>query len=274
MKNAKKTTKISFMNNFISFIPILLLLIIIASALFQESLNLYLFIFFLILIRCIIKMGVFPYLRELDSSADEALRRKAALKKAEIYLSPYQNIWKNLKLSNNYCYLKLESDGVSITCKEKNYPYRKFNVIESHVHEYKDLWNMFCINFNHNKNYDDLVDDCRLYKLSIYETVKKTKTITEFENRKTLDNTKTAKLDINNSSEIEITNLPGINIIMAKKIVKKRNEIGGFKTIEEIFEVIKLKPHFEKQLYELICIKKMKNVCKKIELNNERNVDL
>lgn len=32
--------------------------------------------------------------------------RKEALKNAAIYLSPYTNIWNNLKLSNKYCSLK------------------------------------------------------------------------------------------------------------------------------------------------------------------------
>ena len=54
----------------------------------------------------------------------------------------------------------------------------------------------------------------------------------------------------------------------------KREEICGFKNIEEFFMFMKLKPHIEKQLQELVCANKMKGVRKIIEHYNERNVDL
>ena len=214
------------------------------------------------------------FIDRLNLNTEKADRRKEALRIAKIYLSPYSNIWSGLKLSNKYCYLKLESDGVSIIGKEKVHPYRKFKVLTSHVHNYSDLWNMFCKNFNHYKTYDDLVDDCKLYALSIYEyyvkpEVSSSKVIHVAPTKPLIE-----KLDINNCSEIELTALPGISIVMAKKAIKKREEINGFKRIEDFFIFMKLKPHMEKQLRERICVKKMKVMCKKINHNSERSVDL
>ena len=81
------------------------------------------------------------------------------------------------------------------------------------------------------------------------------------------------KIDINNASEVEITSLPGISIVLAKKLIKKREEIGGFKNTHEVFVYLKLKPHMENQLRDLICVNKMKGSVK-IEKYQERHVDL
>jgi DNA uptake protein ComE-like DNA-binding protein len=81
------------------------------------------------------------------------------------------------------------------------------------------------------------------------------------------------KLDINNASEIELTALPGISIVMAKKLVKKREEIGGFKTVNDVFVFLQIKPHMQAQLEKLICVKKIKGSVK-IQLNKERSIDL
>ena len=82
------------------------------------------------------------------------------------------------------------------------------------------------------------------------------------------------KIDINNSSEIELTQLPGISIVLAKKIVKKREEIGGFKNINDFFIYMKLKEHIQNRLVDLICVNKMKGSLKKLEQITERSVDL
>ena len=47
------------------------------------------------------------------------MRREAALYAAKIYLAPYQDIWKNLRLSNKHCSIRLGTDGHSISVKEK-----------------------------------------------------------------------------------------------------------------------------------------------------------
>lgn len=209
-----------------------------------------------------------------NTRQDKALERQVALKQAEMFIAPYKSIWKNIKLANNHCYLYLGKDGVTITGSEKEFPYRKFQIVSSKVHDYYDLWNMICRNFNHCKIYDDLLDDCRLYQVQIYEYVSKPN-IKQESTKQIPETVKVAqKIDINNCSEIELTELPGVSIVMAKKVVKKRLEIGGFKTIDDFFLFLKLKPHMQKQLRDRICINKMKSGFKKIEHNTERSVDL
>lgn len=208
------------------------------------------------------------------ADAERESRRRTALSLAKIYLAPYKSIWKNQKLSNKYCYLLLGKDGLSISAKEKVFPYRSFKIISSQVHNQEDLWDMFCINFSFNKSYDGLLEDCRLYKVVIQEDI-----ITQ--NLKTNQNSNInhtesniEKIDINNCSEMELTALPGISIVMSKKIIKKREEINGFKTIDEFFLFLKLKEHMQKQLRDKICITKMKGTIQQTTRNTERSIDL
>ncbi len=215
------------------------------------------------------------------------IRREAALYTAKIYLAPYQDIWKNLRLSNKHCSIRLGTDGHSISVKEKSKnsnSYRTFRIIESRVHDYDDLWNMFCLNFDSNKTYDGLLADCRLYEVTVVENsvtstqkfsnkVEVEKLQVEANNEKLIHVENKPRLDVNNCSEIELTELPGISIVMAKKIIKKREEIGGFKNKEDFFLFLKLKPHMQTQLRDMICVNKMKG-SRKIEKTTERHIDL
>lgn len=216
---------------------------------------------------------IYINMRKQAHSSEEEMIRQIALASAQIYLSPYTDIWKNLKLSNKNCSLSLGADGVTITCREKFGNYRTFRIVSSKIHNEVDVWNLFCRNFDHTKTYDSLKNDCRLYKLTIIESQSSITTVYS-KNENTTSNIKPKeKIDINNASEVEITALPGISIVLAKKLIKKREEIGGFKNTHEVFVYLKLKPHMENQLRDLICVNKMQGSVK-IEKYQERHVDL
>lgn len=216
---------------------------------------------------------IYINIRKNAHTPEEEMVRQIALSSAQIYLSPYTDIWKNLKLSNKNCSLSLGADGVTITCREKFGNYRTFRIVSSKVHNQVDVWNLFCRNFDHTKTYDGLKNDCRLYQLTIIEKQSSIQTVS-LKNENTASSMKLKeKTDINNASEVEITALPGISIVMAKKLIKKREEIGGFRNTHEVFLYLKLKPHMENQLKDLICVNKMQGSVK-IEKYQERHVDL
>lgn len=211
------------------------------------------------------------------------LRRRQALSKAKIYLSPYNSIWNNLKLSNKYCSLRLQANGRTIVGRETTNLYRTFRITNSRVHPDEELWNMFCNVFNHNTNFDNLIELCAQFQTDInienyytannasennYDNSYKINTqipVTPEEQKE--------KLDINNASEVELTALPGISIVVAKKIIKRREEINGFKNIDEFLKFTQLKPHMQNQLKNLVCVNKMKGSVK-IKRNSERSIDL
>lgn len=78
--------------------------------------------------------------------------------------------------------------------------------------------------------------------------------------------------DINNCSEKELRALPGINIIYAKRIIKRREEIGGFKDKDEFFEYLKLTETIKNELTPFLTFGKTEQI--KSEKFDERNLDL
>lgn len=51
------------------------------------------------------------------------------------------------------------------------------------------------------------------------------------------------KIDLNTATEAEIAAIPAIGLILAKRIVAVRQEIGGFESFEQFVETIGIKPH-------------------------------
>lgn len=79
--------------------------------------------------------------------------------------------------------------------------------------------------------------------------------------------------DINSAEEKELKELPGINVILAKKIMKRRDEIGGFKDLDEFFEYTNLTETIKDQISPYLLFKEIKRTDKK-EKSKERNIDL
>lgn len=218
------------------------------------------------------------------------MRRTDALETAKVFLNNYQDIWKNLRLSNDNCYLILGADGVSIRGVEKkpeaNF-YRSFKVIKTNIHSMEEVWNMFCKNFSYNKTYDGLIEECKLYGLVVEEKLLENPMVTGVNQGVNQGNKSREqgsaqidikqddikKVDINNASQEELTDLPGISVIMAKKAIKRRSEIGGFKTVDEFLSYLNVQPAMADKLKPKLFLSEIKGV-KKIEHYNERNVDL
>lgn len=209
-------------------------------------------------------------------------RRRMALRAASMFLAPYDNIWGNLKLSNKFCTLRLGSYGRYISAKDTINTSRSFRIVDSKVHSFDDLWNMFCLNFTHNTTFDELIElanrfnaviegaDLKKNVLQVSDTKQNNQLSVNANSNK---EEKKELLDVNNASEIELTALPGVSIVMAKKLIKKREEIGGFKSVSDVCVFFKLKPHMQNQLEKLICVKKMKGSIK-IERYDERRIDI
>ncbi|MBQ8460004.1 helix-hairpin-helix domain-containing protein [bacterium] len=62
------------------------------------------------------------------------------------------------------------------------------------------------------------------------------------------------KIDVNNVEAGELAILPGINIVMAKKIIEHRNLNGLFKTPEEFIQVADVKEYFIPKIKSMIVV--------------------
>ncbi|MBO7672256.1 helix-hairpin-helix domain-containing protein [bacterium] len=67
-------------------------------------------------------------------------------------------------------------------------------------------------------------------------------------------------VDINNSTVEQIATLPGINIVLAKRIVKYREEKDGIYSKDEFYREFKIKEHFQKELNRLIVFTNHKKI--------------
>lgn len=89
------------------------------------------------------------------------------------------------------------------------------------------------------------------------------------------DLTNSDKIDINLANAQTISELPGINIIMAKKIVEYRNLNGFFKNKEDFLNVSEVKSHFREKISSMITVEKSSSFLtqKEKEAESERIVD-
>ncbi|MCM1004546.1 MAG: helix-hairpin-helix domain-containing protein [Candidatus Gastranaerophilales bacterium] len=154
---------------------------------------------------------------------------------------------------NEYCRMVLNPELSNIKCYQIWEQYPKSFYIKGNLKILREI----LVNLQADKNaflkYDDL--------FKIYSN---------FPNVEVL---KSQKIDINNASVEEINSLPGINIVLAKKIIKKREEINGFKSIKDVLLYVKVRPNIYKKLLDKIYIAPMKPSLANI-FNIERIIDL
>ena len=198
-------------------------------------------------------------------------QRKQLLMRAIQYLKPFDNLWKYQILSNKNITIELKVRVILIK-KEKTI----LSIKASNQNDIDEVWDTILRDFNNFTEYENLLDSLKIFQDKLDFHFRKNSS----GNKKKKSQTKKERLakskeliDINNCSAYELTELAGINIILAKRIVNYRDKNNGFKTKTEFFEFVKLKPHFQKQLEESITVKKIK-IKNAIKLTKERMIDL
>ena len=81
----------------------------------------------------------------------------------------------------------------------------------------------------------------------------------EFVEMKDAFATTSTKIDVNSVEAPELSVLPGINIVQAKKLVEHRNANGLFKSVEEFIAVANVKPHFVSKIKSMIVANAVNN---------------
>ena len=81
------------------------------------------------------------------------------------------------------------------------------------------------------------------------------------------------KIDINSATAEEIASLPGINVIMAKKLVEYRNLNGLFKSDVEFLEAAGVKNIFSDKIKTMIIIGKPQSTIDEDNNSQDRIVD-
>lgn len=81
-------------------------------------------------------------------------------------------------------------------------------------------------------------------------------------------------IDINSCEESDLTSLPGVSIVMAKRAIRYREEHNGFSSKEEFYDTIQLKPHFMVQVQDLVECRPLNNQAIPKEESTGRKLDL
>lgn len=183
---------------------------------------------------------------------------------SSIFESEYvQRLHRIRSFSNNQFFsihkqeFHLSNKNVVIVYNEKDYKLSVFNLKDnsqnfymSSINRYKsfDIFQIIIDHFNMDTTYDILLLEFNIMSINIIENKKKI--ILPSEKKKI------SIININNATALEISKLPGINIVRAKKVIKYRKEHGGFKSKEEFFKVVKLNKRFAKMMQDKILIDK------------------
>lgn len=212
-----------------------------------------------------------PNYNTLANRIRAGLRRRKALKKCAKFLTKENYI---LTLKNLNVILIMDTKNKTISCVDNKIKGRAATVLWSEhpasaLQKYDNFFELtfdnICTSFSEDANYSGIIQILK-ESFEVHETnpiaQKKTPVKTDDDKPIKLTTVKVAKTDINSADETELAKLPGISVIIAKKIIKYRNLHGGFNTKEEFYKEMNIKKHFQEQLEDLInitpCAKKQK----------------
>ncbi len=223
-------------------------------------------------------------------------RRRKALKYCRKFLKKTGDVY---KLQNDYVIIKFYSKAKILNCVDKSNFNNSVNVIWANQkeaysdkidNEFEEFFDTLCVSFDEYSQYskikeavteffeDAQVSEDKKFPKSYVQDSQPEKTIKDFVYIEDYADykdkeAKRNKININDADEKYIVGLPGVSVALAKKIIKYRDLNGGFKSLSEFYNEMKIKPHFQKQLNDLIYVEetKVKEVSK--DAPNERIID-
>lgn len=185
-----------------------------------------------------------------------SLRRRSAFKQCKKYLIKSKYFY---KLKNDYVTLIYDTKNKIIKCYDKSIKKRIATIewLKQDSYELNYLDNSFEETFD---SISALFNEKSMYD-GIISTFKSQFKIEEIdpENEKYIENVNIPKyysemLNLNQATEKELTDLPGLSIIQAKNIVRYREKHNGFGSLDEFFEEMNINSHFQQQLKNYLYI--------------------
>lgn len=215
------------------------------------------------------------------------LRRRKALKACKKFAKKDKYV---ITLRNQNILIIFDSKNKTLCCMDNKVKGRTATVIwaeqigiapelmfDTSDTPFERTFDEICTSFTERANYSGIIEVLK-NRFSVQETKPAAKVLTpkpavteEDKPIKLTVRDNKIKIDINSADEKEMAKLPGISIIIAKKIIKYRTLHNGFKTLEEFYREMKIKPHFQTKLNDLICIYRTKTAQKPDD--DERIID-
>ena len=202
--------------------------------------------------------------------------RENALKVASPFLKPFKDLMGEHTLANENCKVNLiiEKDGSrKIICISKLIVNNRRKILTATVNPdiataysyplnyvVDNLWNILCLNFSYSTVYENVYSALNAGMLNVKESQitvdsKGTETQKVYDSVSNTQIRSNNLLNINAATEAELSSLPGVNIVVAKKTMKYIEKNGGFKTVDEFIQKMKIKDIFADQIKKVTCTK-------------------
>ncbi len=224
------------------------------------------------------------------------LRRRRALKACKKYLNKSKY---TLSLRNKNVIFVFDTKNKTMTCVDNHNKARAATVVwaeqinfllDKNDNIFEQTFDAICTSFNEKSNYSGLMSLLKNTFSHIQETAPQPKLPSQKKfsddekpipldrNREDVyfpqinkQNADANKLDINVATEEQLAQLPGISVIIAKKIIKYRDQHNGFSDLDEFFREMKIKPFFQTKLTPMITINPLRK--KQVKNSDERIID-
>ena len=126
--------------------------------------------------------------------------------------------------------------------------------------------------YTNKKSIINKLENTNLNSVQIKKENEVTANVSEVSN--VYENKAVENLDINKATEEEISNLPGLTIIDAKRAITYREQNSGFKTVQDFYDAINAKPHVVAKLDSIIFVGKSNLTEDNTATNSRRRIDL
>ena len=224
-------------------------------------------ILFILFILTVLTLCLIPYLKDFSLKfrfKARHLRAISACRKHLIHRGKYY------RLQNDNVVITFDEDSNLVTCKNSTgtltVTIEQAFIIHQEEGSLKYIFDTVCLSFNENTQFNDVTREFASHFVVAVTEKKENELSSEFKE-------KYQETDINNSCDEEIAKLPGVNIILAKKIVRIRDLQNGFKDKEDFFEKVKMKPSLQNRIKNFIKFGEIKTNSYNSEQESERTLD-
>lgn len=212
---------------------------------------------------------------------------KNSLDKATKWLIKPADGGSNLSLKNDNCLVNLRVENIKtpqIQCfaKDKNGCTKFFIAVSDDFvkTDLAEVFDLICDSFGDLTFYADVKDQCAIARLIITErsygggkSESSTETETQSQNVGDGGNGKACDvINLNTATSTQLADLPGVNIVLAKKIINER-EKKPFASFEDFLSRIEIKRIFVDKIKALVRVSSLEEL-KKSTQQDERIIDI
>lgn len=189
------------------------------------------------------------------------IRRHQLLRARRRFVYRDKNI---ITIKNRNVSVVLDTKNKTINCVDNKNKHRfatviwgvqAFSSFEKFDNYFERVFDTICFSFSDYATYDGILTYLKQnFIVEENQTTEKKNIKPKFKDVTKFQKENKKPININTADEKELSKLPGISVVVAKKIIKYRDIHGGFSSRGEFYQFVKMKPHFQSQIDALIIV--------------------